>query len=367
MATLTENVKRVTDALDDIKSSIIAKGQTPSGRCETFSSAIDNIETGTDVSDTTAVADDVLSGKNFYLSNGTKTSGNLTDNKGDYVSIEPQPYSIMYEPPYFAVDKKMCIDETTRLFYVEGFGDAIKGDVRAGKTFTSDEGFKITGTLETTDTSDTTATEYNVEMGKVFHLANGSPATGKCENVTESGLDLYADEITDNKVVSTLHIVPTPGEHATAPIMLGNGGEVRLNISDIKQTKTVTLTEATQTITADEGKILESVIVPPGSGGGKKCVSGKFDTVAGTDKYVKCGFEPSMIMVSSISAKGTIASTDTSVYVKNATLEKHSFYRTTSVAQETNANANLRFTVDSNGFYYRSRYTNSDVYYMAIE
>ena len=35
---------------------------------------------GTDVSDTTAVASDVLSGKYFYLANGTKTQGSMTNN-----------------------------------------------------------------------------------------------------------------------------------------------------------------------------------------------------------------------------------------------------------------------------------------------
>ena len=42
-----------------------------------FISAINNIPSGTDVSDTTATAGDVLSGKDFYLANGTKTSGTI--------------------------------------------------------------------------------------------------------------------------------------------------------------------------------------------------------------------------------------------------------------------------------------------------
>lgn len=46
MATLTENVARVTSALDDIKNAIIDKGVTPSGKCETFAQAIAEIPTG---------------------------------------------------------------------------------------------------------------------------------------------------------------------------------------------------------------------------------------------------------------------------------------------------------------------------------
>lgn len=46
MATLTENVARVTTALENIKNAIIGKGVTPSGKCETFADAIASIPSG---------------------------------------------------------------------------------------------------------------------------------------------------------------------------------------------------------------------------------------------------------------------------------------------------------------------------------
>lgn len=46
MASLTENATRITNALNDIKAAIIAKGQTPTGRCETFADAISKISGG---------------------------------------------------------------------------------------------------------------------------------------------------------------------------------------------------------------------------------------------------------------------------------------------------------------------------------
>lgn len=46
MATLTENVARVTSALADIEQAIIDKGVTPSGKCETFADAIAQISGG---------------------------------------------------------------------------------------------------------------------------------------------------------------------------------------------------------------------------------------------------------------------------------------------------------------------------------
>ena len=48
MATLTENVARVTSALADIEQAIIDKGVTPSGKCETFADAIAQISGGGD-------------------------------------------------------------------------------------------------------------------------------------------------------------------------------------------------------------------------------------------------------------------------------------------------------------------------------
>lgn len=49
MATLVENVNRVVSALNDIKNALINKGVEPTGKCETFADAIDQIPTGTQV------------------------------------------------------------------------------------------------------------------------------------------------------------------------------------------------------------------------------------------------------------------------------------------------------------------------------
>ena len=52
-----------------------------------FISAINNIPSGTDVSDTTATAGDVLSGKDFYLANGTKTTGTIATKTSANLSV----------------------------------------------------------------------------------------------------------------------------------------------------------------------------------------------------------------------------------------------------------------------------------------
>lgn len=72
----------VTDTeLTDIADAIIAKAGL-SGQLEfpdDFVDGIESISTGTDVSDTTATASDVRTGKYFYTSSGTKTQGSIAD------------------------------------------------------------------------------------------------------------------------------------------------------------------------------------------------------------------------------------------------------------------------------------------------
>lgn len=99
-----------------------------------------------------------------------------------------------------------------------------------------------------------------------------------------------------------------------------------------------------------------------------KVKKGTLNSLASNEVFVECGFEPTMIMVSSMSTYGNIASTDTTVYVKGATQEIHSFVRNTSnqMAQETSTNANARIRIASNGFYFKSRFTRTGVDYMAI-
>lgn len=77
MASLVENTERIVNAIKDIKAAIIRKGVTPTGKCETFADAIDDIFVGVDVSDTTASRLTVLEGFDFYNKFGNKVSGEV--------------------------------------------------------------------------------------------------------------------------------------------------------------------------------------------------------------------------------------------------------------------------------------------------
>lgn len=161
MATLTENVTRIIEALQDIKEAIIKKGQTPDGKCETFADAIDKISSGTDVSDTTAVEADVIKGKEFYKADGTKVEGSLNElPKNPYgpttVSAE---WVKITDTKLYGIDinktgDKLAIPYGTVVAWdvsseAELLGDAEPYMVMKNKTFTSSKGIKQVGTMNT--------------------------------------------------------------------------------------------------------------------------------------------------------------------------------------------------------------------------
>lgn len=80
-----------------------------------FISAINNIPSGTDVSDTTATAADVLSGKYFYLANGTRTEGTYSGGGGGEMSLTvvTNQTPITYEDAHGAIHYSMTITDLT--------------------------------------------------------------------------------------------------------------------------------------------------------------------------------------------------------------------------------------------------------------
>lgn len=90
--TIVENVHRIKEGVRNAFTSITNKGVTvPAGsRAEDLAELIDVISTGTDVSDTTATADKVLEGSEFYGADGVKTEGTMIDNSDwDDVTLLP--------------------------------------------------------------------------------------------------------------------------------------------------------------------------------------------------------------------------------------------------------------------------------------
>lgn len=211
MATLIENSNRIKQALSDIRSAIIAKGGTaPTGRCETYADAVRSIpqgSSGTDVSDTTATEDDVLAPKVFHTADGVSTTGTIqsvdaneytpsdTDqviNAGVYLA---GAQTILGDPNLVAGNIKKDVPIFGVIGEFEGSGGgggtdvsdttATEDDVLLSKVFHKADGSRAVGTLvKGIDVSDTTASAGDVLRGKYFHKADGTLVEGSISRIT---------------------------------------------------------------------------------------------------------------------------------------------------------------------------------------
>ena len=160
---------------------------------------------GTDVSDTTAVASNVLETKDFYLANGTKTTGTMADQSGTQklgTKYSSTNYMGLYHnsPGYY--------DTTSRVVMAKAdFGTATASDVANGKTFASSSGWDITGTGTILKLLGTTS------LGTISTTSTSATDTGK--TATASGVNDYdllivvtsADTIESGKMVAVARLI----------------------------------------------------------------------------------------------------------------------------------------------------------------
>lgn len=128
---------------------------------KTVNQVIVNGETILDLTNDTVTANDLAEGVTAHDSSGALVNGNLSEievfeNNPTLKFIREGPFTFL---KCYPIVKKDCIIRKTSkpsvLLDSNNFGDATAADVIKGKTFTSENGLKITGTYEPTTTEPT--------------------------------------------------------------------------------------------------------------------------------------------------------------------------------------------------------------------
>lgn len=157
----------------------------------------------------TAAASHIISGKTAWV-NGSKITGTLKDYHDKYIEMDSVHYDgdINFTK---TIEEGMAIEEGGMLkAYLAGdaFGDAAVANVLSGKTFTSTNGLKLTGTMTNqgakTASLNTSTTSYTIPAG--YHNGKGKVSISTEQKTVTPSASLQTIKPSSGKVLSQVNV-----------------------------------------------------------------------------------------------------------------------------------------------------------------
>lgn len=191
-----------------------------------------------DLTGDTVSASDLAEGITAHSANGELVTGNLKENNLHSDSTTVDKY-ITASNNYVKLSGEAKNDTIIRqgtvyslLAKQSEFGDALASDVAKGKTFTSADGFKITGKMESggLDTSDATATATDIRYNKTAYV-KGEKITGDLRDAGNLAFSTFS-KIKDYPSSNCIYVCGTRGSSSNSVCTNTTLGEAKAPYSE---------------------------------------------------------------------------------------------------------------------------------------